>query len=233
MNKLIATLLAFGAAAGALGGTARAASLQVDPIRLEISAGKKIASLTVRNEEKVPVTIRAYALAWSQENGEDRYSETNNVIVSPPIFTVPAHGTQVVRLGLRSPAAGHSAYRVMVEEVPQASQSGGVQVSLRLNLPLFADLEGGKIADLSWSAFQEPGKGWVVEASNPGKSYVRAEPAEIAASTGVAARSIPGFGVVLPGSRKRWSVGERPDFSDRARFQNIVRKAGHDGPTAP
>jgi fimbrial chaperone protein len=230
-KRLAAAFLAASAFAGsfaALPGAALAGSLQVDPIRLEISQGRRTATLRVRNQEQAPVTIRAYALTWTQPGGEDRYDETDAVIVSPPIFTIPAGGTQLIRVGLRRPSADPRAYRLMVEEVPQATPGGGVQVALRLNLPLFAMMNPGTAAELGWSAARGADGRWTIEAVNRGANYVRVEPAAAEAATGVDFDNGANLGVVLPGSRRRWVVGNAPALLDRARFTSIQSVARRD-----
>jgi fimbrial chaperone protein len=191
--------------AAALGAApAAAGSLQVDPIRLEISADRRIATLRIRNEEAVPATIRAYPLAWRQEGGEDVYEDSDALIVSPPIFTIPGGGTQIVRVGLRGAAGAGQSYRLIVEEVPEATP-GGVQVALRLNLPLFAMLPEGRQADLQWQSAREGGR-IVVTAVNRGAGPVRIDPASAAAAVGLAAPPEQLFGTVLPGSSRRWVI---------------------------
>lgn len=215
------------AAAAALAAPAAAGTLQVDPIRLEINAGRRTATLRVRNQEQAPVTIRAYALEWTQPDGEDHYQESAALIVSPPVFTIPAGGTQLIRVGLRRPAADPRAFRLMVEEVPRALPGSGVQVALRLNLPLFAMMEAGSAAELSWSASRTADGRWTVEAANAGSHYVRVEPAAAEAATGVNFEANANLGVVLPGSRQRWVVGAEPALVDPLRFTSIQREAGH------
>lgn len=206
---------------------AAAGSLRVDPVRLEISADRRTATVTVRNDERTPVTIRVYALSWTQANGEDRYEDSDAVIVSPPIFTIAPGATQLVRVGLRNPAAGGRAYRVIVEEVPGASPTGGIQVALRLNLPLFVTMTAGSPAELSWSASRRPDGSLAVEAVNRGGNYVRIEPSDAAAATGIGEDGGAPFGVVLPNSSRRWIV-PGPRIADRARLQSISR-ADHGG----
>jgi fimbrial chaperone protein len=229
MNKSVAALLLNAslclAGAIALPAPAVAGSLQVDPIRLEINAGRRTATLRVSNQEQAPVTIRAYALTWTQVDGEDRYEETSAVIVSPPIFTIPGGGTQLIRLGLRTPSADPHAYRVMVEEVPQASPGGGVQVALRLNLPLFAMIAAGETGELSWAASRGADGRWTVEASNRGSGYVRIEQAAAEAATGIDFDPSANLGTVLPGSSRRWTIGAEPTVLDRSRFTSIQRVA--------
>lgn len=238
MNKRVASFVLGAscllAAALAAPAPAFAGSLQIDPIRLEINASRRTATLRVTNQEQAPVAIRAYALTWSQVDGEDRYEETSAVIVSPPIFTIPAGATQLIRVGLRNPSGEARAYRLMVEEVPQASPGGGVQVALRLNLPLFVAMQAGTAADLGWSASRGADGRWTVEASNRGRNYVRVEPAAARAATGVEFGANVNLGVVLPGSRRRWVVGGEPAIHDRSRFASIQQVAGRaDAQPAP
>jgi fimbrial chaperone protein len=155
------------------------------------------------------------------------------VIVSPPIFTIPAGGTQLIRVGLRTASADPRAYRLIVEEVPQALPGGGIQVALRLNLPLFAMMNAGTPAELSWGATRAADGRWTVEASNRGPNYVRVEPAAAEAATGIDFDNSTNLGVVLPGSRRRWIVGSAPAVLDRARFTSIQRIASRgDAPDA-
>jgi fimbrial chaperone protein len=220
------TALAATAAAALAAPAAPAGTLQVDPIRLEINAGRRTATVRVRNQEQVPVTIRAYPLEWRQEGGEDVYSESSAVIVSPPIFTIPAGGTQIVRVGLRTASAEPRAYRLIVEEVPQASPGGGVRVALRLNLPLFSNLAAGAQSELSWTSSRGSDGRWSVEAANHGRNYVRVEPAAAEAATGVDFDTGFAFGVVLPGGSRRWTLAAEPVLLDRARFAAIARETG-------
>lgn len=206
---------------------AAAGTLQVDPIRLEIGQERRTASVVVRNLEDVPVTIRAYPLAWTQEGGEDVYADSSAVIVSPPVFTIPAGGTQMVRVGLRAPSQRPQAYRLMIEEVPEANPGAGIQVALRLNLPLFSSLPAGQPADIAWSARRAP-DGWRIEAANRGPGYVRIEPEQAAAATGIRFPEGTGFGVVLPGASRAWPVGPSPELADRVRFQSLAGTAADD-----
>ena len=200
---------------------ASAGTLQVNPVLLEISAGRRTATVTLRNQEAVPVTIRAYPMAWQQADGEDRYSETSGVIVSPPIFTIAPGANQIIRVGLRSSASTRQAYRLIIEEVPDASPSNGIRVALRLNLPLFAMIDAGEASALRWTARQQDG-GWTIEAVNGGAGYVRLSRDMAQAATGIRFSDQINFGTVLPGATRRWHVGSEIDIRDPARFAQIT-----------
>jgi fimbrial chaperone protein len=206
---------------------AHAGSLQVDPIMLELSQTRRTTTLRITNREPVPVTIRTHALSWSQPAGADLYQETNDVIVSPPIFTIPGNGFQVVRIGLRPSTASAGGYRIIVEEVP-AAHPGTVQVALRLDLPLLAMLPTGTMRDLSWTAMREADGGWTLEAENRGAGAVRIAPADAAAATGISENANIHYGTVLPHSRRRWHLAARPPLRNPTLFQTIVRNGDAD-----
>ena len=204
-----------------------AGTLQVNPVLVEINAGRRTATVTLRNQEATPVTIRAYALQWRQADGGESYDETSAVIVSPPIFAVAPGATQLIRVGLRSPSGAPAAYRLIVEEVPEAHPSDGIRVALRLNLPLYSSVAAGEFPALRWSAWREADGGWTIEAVNAGRGYVRIDPAAVIGATGLRIPDHINLGTVLPGAERRWRIGTQPDVSDAARFRAITRAQGH------
>lgn len=215
----------------ATGVPASAGTLEVNPILLEISAGRRTATVTLRNQEAVPVTVRAYPLEWRQADGGEEYGETSALIVSPPVFTLAPGATQLIRVGLRTPAAAGRAYRLILEEVPDASPTNGIRVALRLNLPLFAMIGAGDAAAVRWSAWQEGGS-WIVEAANGSPGYVRLSHQAAQTATGIRAGNDVNFGTLLPGATRRWRIGPHLDIRDQARFRQIARPQGHVGAQA-
>ena len=209
---------------------AAAGTLQVNPVLVAIDRDHRTATVTVRNVEATPVTIRAYPLAWHQADGNDNYEESGAVIVSPPIFTIAPGGTQLVRVGLRNPAAGPQSYRLIIEEVPEAAPAEGIRVALRLNLPLYATIPVGNAAQLRWSAARSA-DGWVIVAQNPGPGYVRLGGDAARDATGVRFEDTVNFGTVLPGATRRWRVGPDLRIEDGARFRQIQGTARE--PAAP
>jgi len=204
-----------------------AGTLQVNPVLLEINSGRRTATVTIRNEEATPVTIRAYALDWRQAGGDEGYAETSAVIVSPPIFTVAPGATQLIRVGLRTPSGAPAAYRLIVEEVPGAEPGSGIRVALRLNLPLYSSIAAGEFSALRWSAWREADGGWTLEAVNGGRGYVRIDPAVAQRAIGLRIPDHVNLGTVLPGAERRWHIGAQIDVSDTARFRAITRAQGH------
>ena len=137
----------------------------------------------------------------------------------------------MIRVGLRTPSADPRAYRVIIEEIPQARPGGGVRVALRLNLPLFVMIEPGSPDALAWSAQAAPGGGWTIQAHNPTTFYIRPSLEEAGEAVGLRFEDIMNFGTILPGATRRWTVPANVQVADRARFDRI-RRGSSDGAAA-
>lgn len=153
MRAIAVSLLAIGMLAAA--GTAAASSISVAPIRVELSSGKRTAVLTVRNQDDSPVVVQARPALWSQPQGEDQLDDTHDLVVTPPIFTIPARGTQVLRIALlrEADATRELGYRLVLSEVPPATptETTGLRVALRITLPVFIAAQSRSAPELLWS----------------------------------------------------------------------------------
>jgi P pilus assembly chaperone PapD len=207
---------------------AAAGALQVDPIKVEITAERKIGSVRVKNESDRPVTVRGYVLAWSQANGEDVHSESEAVVVSPPIATIAPGSVQLVRVGLRPGSSAPASYRLMIEEVPEANPGAGVQVALRLSIPLYAFQKAGAMSDVKWSASRQPDGTWALDAANKGSGYVRIEAKDAREHSGLGFASEGLLGTLLPNSSRRFILPKNAPIVDRARLDRIASGSSND-----
>jgi fimbrial chaperone protein len=184
-----------------------AGSFTVNPVNINLPADRKAASLTVTNSGAAPVSVKVHTYAWTQAEGSDVRTPTTNVIASPPIFTIPAGKTQLLRIGLRS-QAGPGAYRVVLEEIPRDKPlDGQIQVNLRLDLPLYVLAKGGGKADLSWRAWRDSAGDLFVEGANRGLAHLQV--LELSAEQGGKRQLLSQqMGVVLPGSARRWKAAQ-------------------------
>lgn len=206
---------------------AEASTFQVNPVVLEVAAGGQNAVLTVRNSEAEPVSIQLRLFRWTQQDGQDVYAETNELIASPPIVTIPATGTQIVRVGPRIGQLS-GAYRVILEEIPRtAAGNGEVRIALRLNLPLYVTPANAPRAALHWSGWRDATGNIVLQVDNDGGRYatVVAIGAMDTAQKDVLLTSR--FGAVLPGGSRRWLLGQHPELGTGKTLQLTVR--GSDG----
>lgn len=124
------------------------AQFAVAPIRLDLGAGVRSGAISVRNESKEPITFQMQAMEWTQDaEGKDRYEDSKDLIYFPRMMTVEPGQEGLVRVGLKTPAAGtEKTYRVFIEQLPgpQAEQtksgqrgSAHVNVLIRFGAPIF------------------------------------------------------------------------------------------------
>jgi fimbrial chaperone protein len=120
---------------------AGAAEFGVTPTLVELGPQKTRDALTVSNAGDTPAVIQARVLAWTQEGGREVQVPSQDLIVTPPIFTVSPGQRQIVRVGLRRmPDPGReTSYRLELEEVPDRTESAGasLRIVLKISLPVF------------------------------------------------------------------------------------------------
>lgn len=218
---------------------AAAGSFSISPVRVELSSKQTMGVLTVRNEEDAPVFIQVETLAWSQADGNEVYTPTRDILATPPVFTVPAKGQQILRIALRRPADATAElnYRLVLQEVmPEAPKDfTGLRVALRLSLPIFVQPPAGSQAELEWRAHFDTDGNLVVEANNTGNGHIQLSGFSVHyADRAEATFTHSGAKYVLPGSQVRWTFkqdggSDQPGaliirgFSDRGEFSAQVQ----------
>lgn len=193
---------------------ALAGTFTISPLRVELSQRVATAALTVRNEGSEPVVVQAESALWSQAGGQDALEPTRDVLVSPAVFTLQPRGSQLVRVALRRAAdpATELSYRLLLQEVPRQADapSTGLQIALRLSVPVFvAPLESAE-PDLAWSSDLGDDGRIVVRADNKGAAHARVlsftmTPEGEADAT--LRQSVPTY--VLPGQFRTWTLENR------------------------
>ncbi|PNU01918.1 fimbrial biogenesis chaperone [Novosphingobium guangzhouense] len=136
---LASALVAIG---GGWAAPARAGSLSVMPVRVDVPSGRRFCSLTLGNDSDRPVTVQVRGFAWSRdEGGVDILTADEGFVVNPPIATIAPHGSRLVRCSLPADAGAHveKQWRLIVDELPDPTQAqpGVVQTLLRLSVPVF------------------------------------------------------------------------------------------------
>lgn len=205
------------------GQAAFAGTFQVNPVNVVLPADKAATSLSIKNGSSEPVAVRVTALRWTQQDGKDVRADTNDIIASPPIFTIAPNGSQLVRVGLRSRTPG-AAYRIILEEIPKPkSNTTGINVALRLDLPLYVLAARGAKPDVDWSAWRNSEGELVLEARNRGAMHQQILGIDALDPAGKRSTLSSGMGVVLPSSARRWNAGKRPDLRAGTALQLKVR----------
>jgi fimbrial chaperone protein len=173
IRAIAASLLGVVAAAG----SAAASTLSVAPIRVELSSVTSTAVLTLRNAEDSPVVVQVQPVLWSQREGQEQLEDTHDLLVTPPLFTVPPKGSQIIRIFLRRPpeAARELDYRIVLSEVPPvaAADNTGLRMALRITLPVFVAPRAHAAPELIWHHTWAPDGTLRIEAHNRGTAHIQ------------------------------------------------------------
>ncbi|WP_368356172.1 molecular chaperone [Acidithiobacillus concretivorus] len=110
-------------------------------MHVHLSQQHPIAAEILTNLQDTPLTVQATAEDWSQKQGKNITPATDDLIISPPLFKIPPHGQQIIRVGLRTPfpIQKEGTYRLILHEVPPPfnPKHTAVQVVLKMILPVF------------------------------------------------------------------------------------------------
>ncbi len=186
---------------------AAAASIEVNPVRLTLSAAQPVAALTVRNAGTQPVGLHLQIMAWTQLRATDQYAATRELLATPPIFMLAPGAAQTVRVGLRRAidAERELAYRLYLREIPAsvAQPATGVRIALRIGVPVFVLPRAPAAPLLSWRAKQDVGA-VLLQAQNAGKAHARILDLKFIAGSNTVAETLAAY--VLPGGSWQWRL---------------------------
>lgn len=191
--------------------TVAASGLGVTPIRVYLSEGTPTAALTLENNGSTPTVVQLQLMRWDSDGVEEQYHPTYEVVATPPIATLRPGQTQVVRVGLSRDVDPDRelAYRLYIEEVPPPARPGqqGLQVALRIGVPVFVAPKVAAQPSLQWRALRNGTDGVAVEASNVGNTHFRLMSLKLRGgetAAVLAERQIVGY--LLPGQSRRWVI---------------------------
>ena len=193
---------------------AQAPALQVSPVMVHMMPGEMATTLSVTNAGDSETTVQLRTFLWRQDNGADLLTQTDNLEVSPPITEIPAGQTQVFRLVLRTPASGPEAsYRVLLDQLPAASQPGMVRIALRVSIPVFAASSTATADDVVWHIGAQYGHAFLVGV-NQGTQHARILNPVLKAAGRLSTAARPQHGpYILPGASQTWLIDDATPIS--------------------
>lgn len=187
---------------------ANASSFSVSPTRITLTQARTSGVLTIRNPGTEEMVVQLQPRVWRQEEGADVLEPTVDLIAVPPLFTVPAGGSQVVRIGLRRPPSpsGELSYRVLLREVPPPRAEGvtGLRMALNVSLPVFVLPPGNAEPEMVWALDRAANGGLALSLRNEGRAHVQLKQLALKLSTGLELPGIDLPAYLLPGQSRIW-----------------------------
>lgn len=191
-----------------------AGSFAVNPLRVTLSMNQSTDSLTVRNESTDPAIVQLELMEWSQDEGADVLTTTHDILATPPIFTIPPGGSQVVRVGMRRPPdpTVELTYRLLLRELPPPPDEGfqGLRMALNISLPVFILPLATVTEELHWAASLQGQTGFTLSVKNSGNAHVQVANFKLAMAGGAGSGPHQVAEYVLAGQSREWLIDESP-----------------------
>jgi fimbrial chaperone protein len=189
-------------------------SLSISPIRLTLSSGQTTGSLSLRNTGTESSSVQMQIMRWSQTEGSDVLEETEELLATPPIFSIEPGGVQVIRVGLRRAIdpSNEIAFRLILREIPPPPNEDftGMRMVLELSLPVFVLPLITAEPSLQWGIVRNEDNALTLTVRNGGNAHIKIKEIRLASVGGGDAGTIQVPKYVLIGGVQEWPVDMLP-----------------------
>ena len=185
--------------------SAGAGSLGVAPLKVTLSATAPIGSVTVENSGSADILVQTEIFSWSQSDGIQNLAATDDVVAVPPVFKLAPGAQQLVRVGLTRAfvESYEKTFRLMVTEVPTATSTQSVAVSIRHSLPVFVLPEKASAGTLGVRADSVG-----LQIANEGNQHVNIRRWRVRDASGAVVVDANGPGYILRGERRSIAIAK-------------------------
>ncbi len=171
---------AYAALALAFCRVASAASLDVNPVRVDIATPTEPVELRVTNTGTDDLSIQIDTRIWTQAaDGTDDLNYTDLLLAVPPLFTVNPGEQQIVRIGyLGAPSDdAEMSFRLLLTELasPAAPQDrSALNMRMQLSIPVFvAPVSGVAAPEIVLDAIEPAANGASLTLRNTGNAHAK------------------------------------------------------------
>lgn len=202
-----------------------AGTFGVSPVRVPLSIHHQTDVVNITNYQNEAVVVQVDVLQWSQnDKGEDVFTPTQEVIASPPILKIEPNEVHAVRVGFMAGQDFNQekSYRLFFQEIStNATQVAGMNMVLRIGIPVFVAPKNKTSSQLTWRIQQDKDKTLKLSASNVGNQHLQI----LSLDAGINQQNILSIPKVLayllPNTTKNWSVA----FNKNIKGQKLHVKA--------
>jgi fimbrial chaperone protein len=195
---------------------ASAASLDVNPVQIDLAPAARSAELKLTNVSNAALSVQVDVREWSQDfDGSEQLADTRALLAVPPIVTIPPGERQVVRIGkLGAPAEDvEKSFRVLVTELAGAraeSDAPALNMRLRLSIPVFvAPIARPAAADIAVEDVASSEDGTRVTLHNTGNAHAKIERIDVRSEgewSALPADTLSSLRYLLPDARARLAL---------------------------
>jgi fimbrial chaperone protein len=187
--------------------------LQISPLGIEFDKAGATSVVTLKNRRDKPALIQVQVFKWTQQDGVDVYEATQDILISPPVFTIAADTEQLVRIGFRKKPDPEKqlTYRLSVREIPDLTSpeppAGTVRVMVGFSLPIFVKPAAQELVQMAWaSELIGPERRLRIELKNQGNRHIKIGRFQVKDATGQLVAEMTQMTYVLQQQTGEWTL---------------------------
>lgn len=198
---------------------AAAASLDVNPVRIDLAPAARSAELRLTNLSNEALSVQVDVREWSQDfDGAEQLADTRALLAVPPIVTIPPGDHQIVRVGhLGAPSEDvEKSFRVLVTELAEGrKETGGpgLNMRLKLSIPVFVAPVGRRAAaDVAVEDVESAEDGTHLTLHNMGNAHAKIARIDVRNDgewSALPFETVSSLRYLLPDARARIALPER------------------------
>ena len=163
-----------------IGFTAAHASLNVSPVRVNLSDSHTKDVIQISNQEESVKSYEVEVVAWSQtDERREVYTPTEDILAVPPLFSLKPGETQLIRVGMLTDADANTerSYRMFITEIappePEKIESTGITMRLQIGIPVFVAPVAAATTTLEFIDYLQIEEQLFVQFRNSGNTHIK------------------------------------------------------------
>jgi fimbrial chaperone protein len=156
------------------------ASMNISPVRVNLSADHDKDIIRITNQESSAKSYEVEVVGWTQtDERREVYTPTEDVLAVPPLFSLNPGEEQIIRVGLLTDTESsiERSYRLFITEIappePQETRNTGVNMRLQIGVPVFVAPTGLPSASLKYVETTMIADQTYIRFENTGNSHVK------------------------------------------------------------
>lgn len=187
-------------------------SLSISPTRVDLNAREPVATLSLMNDGVEPLILQLHATKWTQKEGKNITTASDDMLITPQIFSLKPKESQLVRLGIEDLnliASVDKAYRLIIQEVkpPVRTNTNGIRFVLNISVPVIINANSPRVDAIEWSFKKNKSSELSIQAENKGNKVIFINQMTILSThDDFVIPTFSTFNYLLPGSKTIWKL---------------------------
>lgn len=160
--------------------TSAHASLNVSPVRVNLSDGHSKDVIRITNQEDSVKSYEVEVVAWSQtDERREVYTPTEEILAVPPLFSLNPGEEQLIRVGMltNADAKTERSYRMFITELappePAKIETTGITMRLQIGIPVFVAPAAAATTTLDFVDYLQIEEQLFVQFRNSGNTHIK------------------------------------------------------------